>query len=208
MMPDPQNMQKDPDLVRLKKQDHQAFENLVEKYHRQMLIVARAIIGDSLAEEVVQEAWVSIYHALPSFEGRSSIKTWIYTIVSNQAKTRLRKESRLVSMNAMEEDIPVYLKNERFHVDGHWSSPPPLWDTESPEELLESEQLQQCIEKTLELLPDVQKSVFLLRDIEQQSLEEICNILQITNSNVRVLLHRARVKLMQVIDQYQETGQC
>jgi len=207
-MPDTQNEQQDPDLVRLRNRDHQAFESLVEKYHRQMLVVARVIIGDSLAEEVVQEAWVSIYHALPAFEGRSSIKTWIYTIVSNQAKTRLRKESRLVSMDAMEEEIPVYLKSERFHVDGHWASPPPLWDTETPEELLENEQLRQCIEKTLELLPGVQKSVFLLRDIEQQSLEEICNILQLTNSNVRVLLHRARVKLMQVIDQYQETGQC
>ena len=207
-MSDTQNVQSDPDLARLKKQDHHVFEMLVEKYHRQMLIVARAIIGDSLAEEVVQEAWISIYHALPSFEGRSSIKTWIYTIVSNQAKTRLRKESRLVSMSDPETDIPAYLKNERFHHDGHWSSPPPLWDTESPEELLENDQLRQCIEKTLEILPDVQKSVFLLRDIEQQPLEEICNILQISNSNARVLLHRARLRLMQVIDQYQETGKC
>ncbi len=207
-MPDNQIMQNGLDLVGLRNQDHQAFKSLVEKYHRQMLIVARAIIGDSLAEEVVQEAWVSIYHALPSFAGRSSIKTWIYTIVSNQAKTRLRKESRLVSMNDLEADIPVYLKNERFHNNGRWSSPPPLWDTESPEELLENEQLRQCIEKTLELLPCMQKSVFLLRDIEQQPLEEICNILHIANSNVRVLLHRARVKLMQVIDHYQETGQC
>jgi len=87
-------------------------------------------------------------------------------------------------------------------------SPPPLWDIESPEEILKNEQLRQCIEKTLELLPVIQKSVFLLRDIEQQSLEDICNILEISNSNVRVLLHRARVKLMQIIDQYQETGQC
>ena len=207
-MPDNQIIQNGFDLVSLRNQDHQAFTDLVEKYHRQMVIVARAIIGDSLAEEVVQEAWVSIYHALPSFEGRSSIKTWIYTIVSNQAKTRLRKESRLVSMNDMEEDIPAYLKAERFHDNGRWSSPPPLWDTESPEDMLENDQLRQCIEKTLELLPTQQKSVFLLRDIEQQSLEEICNMLQIANSNVRVLLHRARVKLMQVIDHYQETGQC
>ena len=203
-----QIIQEDIDLAALRKQDHLAFECLVEKYHRQMIIVARAIIGESLAEEVVQEAWLSVYHALPSFEGRSSLKTWIYTIVSNQAKTRLRKESRTVNMNDMEEDIPTYLTNERFHHDGHWTSPPPLWDIESPEELLENEQLQHCIEKTLELLPALQKSVFLLRDIEQQSLEEICNMLQLANSNVRVLLHRARLKLMQVIDRYQETGQC
>ena len=201
-------MQDIPDLENLKKQDHQAFQRLVEKYNRQIVIVARAIIGDSLAEEVAQEAWVSIYRALPSFEGRSSIKTWIFTIVSNEAKTRLRKESRLVRMNEMEEVIPAYLNGERFNNNGSWSSPPPLWDIESPEKLLENEQLQQCIEKTIELLPDVQKSVFLLRDIEQQPLEEICNILDISNSNVRLLLHRARVRLMQIIDQYQETGQC
>ena len=201
-------MQDIPDLENLKKQDHQAFQRLVEKYNRQIVVVARAIIGDSLAEEVAQEAWISIYRALPSFEGRSSIKTWIFTIVSNEAKTRLRKESRLVRINEMEEVIPAYLNGERFNNNGSWSSPPPLWDIESPEKLLENEQLQRCIEKTIELLPDVQKSVFLLRDIEQQSLEEICNILDISNSNVRVLLHRARVRLMQIIDQYQETGQC
>lgn len=201
-------MQDIPDLENLKKQDHQAFQRLVEKYNRQIVVVARAIIGDSLAEEVAQEAWVSVYRALPSFEGRSSIKTWIFTIVSNEAKTRLRKESRLVRMNGVEEVIPAYLNGERFNNNGSWSSPPPLWDIESPEKLLENEQLQRCIEKTIELLPDVQKSVFLLRDIEQQSLEEICNILDISNSNVRVLLHRARVRLMQIIDQYQETGQC
>ena len=177
-------------------------------HNRQIVVVARAIIGDSLAEEVAQEAWVSIYRALPSFEGRSSIKTWIFTIVSNEAKTRLRKESRLVRMNEMEEVIPAYLNGKRFNNNGSWSSPPPLWDIESPEKLLENEQLRQCIEKTIELLPDVQKSVFLLRDIEQQSLEEICNILDISNSNARVLLHRARVRIMQIIDQYQETGQC
>ena len=207
-MPENQNIQDDIDLSELRKQEHAAFERLVEKYHRQMLIVARSIIGDSIAEEVVQEAWLSIYHALPSFEGRSSIKTWIYTIVSNQAKTRLRKESRLINMNDIEEEIPACLQQDNFQTNGHWVTPPPLWDIESPDELLENEQLQHCIEKTLELLPTLQKSVFLLRDIEQQSLEEICNMLQIANSNVRVLLHRARVKLMQVIDRYQETGQC
>jgi len=185
-----------------------AFQKLVEKHHKQMVVVARAIIGESLAEEVAQEAWVSVYRALPKFEGRSSIKTWLFTIVSNEAKTRLRKESRLVRMNENEETLTGYLGEERFNKNGSWSSPPPLWEVESPDTMLENDQLRECIEKTLAILPDVQKSVFLLRDIEQQSLEEICNILDITHSNVRVLLHRARVKLMQIIDKYQETGQC
>lgn len=201
-------MQDKFELEKLKKQDHTAFQRLVEKHHRQMVIIAKAIIGDSLAEEVAQEAWVSVYRALPSFEGRSSIKTWLFTIVSNEAKNRLRKESRLIRMNNIEEFVPAYLNNERFNINGGWSSPPPLWDIDSPEEILKNEQLRQCIEITLEQLPPVQKSVFLLRDIEQQSLDEICNILDISNSNVRVLLHRSRVKLMETIDKYQETGQC
>ncbi len=201
-------MQDTLELDKLKKLDHQALHRLVEKHHKQMVIIARAIIGESLAEEVAQEAWVSVYRALPRFEGRSSIKTWVFTIVSNEAKTRLRKESRLVRMSDNEENLTGYLGEERFNKDGSWSSPPPLWEVESPDTMLENDQLRECIEKTLAVLPDVQKSVFLLRDIEQLSLEEICNILDITHSNVRVLLHRARVKLMQIIDKYQETGQC
>lgn len=201
-------IQNEPDLGQLRLRDHAAFADLVQKYHRQMTTVARAIIGDSLAEEVVQEAWVSIYRALPGFEGRSSLKTWIYTIVGNEAKTRLRKESRLVNLTQADENLPDYLDGGRFQDDGHWSSPPPQWEQDSPDRLLEKEQLHQCIERTLESLSPVQKSVFLLRDIEQQSITDICNILQLKDSNVRVLLHRARLKLMQVIDKYQETGQC
>ncbi len=196
------------ELDDLRNLDHQAFHRLVEKYHKQMVVVARAIIGDSLAEEVAQEAWVSAYRALPRFEGRSSIKTWLYTIVSNEAKTRLRKESRLVRLSDNEEILSGYLGEERFNDNGRWSSPPSHWETESPDSLLENEQLSACIEKTLDILPPMQKSVFLLRDIEQQTLEEICNILDITQSNVRVLIHRARIKLMEIIDKYQETGKC
>jgi len=111
-------------LKRLRKQDHQAFEELVRAYHQKMVTIARAIIGSSIAEEVVQEAWVSIYKALPKFEGRSSIKTWLFTIVGNTAKTRLRKELKLVRMNDMEENIPGYLNDERFNNNGSWSFAP------------------------------------------------------------------------------------
>ena len=101
-----------------------------------------------------------------------------------------------------------YLDGSRFRADGHWETPAPDWHMESPEQLLEEQQLQKCIEFTLEQLSPNQKAVFTLRDLEQQSLDEICNILQLNDSNVRVLLHRARLKLMQVIDRYQVTGEC
>lgn len=195
-------------LQRLRNQDRDIFGLLVNQFHQQLLIVARAIIGNSLAEEVVQEAWVSAYHALPKFQARSSLKTWLYTIVSNEAKTRLKRESRQVNLGGIDDDPVAYLESGRFRIDGHWDTPPPTWVIESPELLLEESQLQECIERTLEMLSATQKSVFVLRDIEQQPLEDICNILDLSDSNVRVLLHRARLKLLEVIDHYQETGQC
>lgn len=194
-------------LLLLQQGDQQAFSDLVRKYHGQLQVVARAIIGPSLAEEVVQEAWVSAYKAVHKFEGRSSLKTWLYTIVSNGAKTRLRKESRQVRFKD-DEDQDSYLSGERFATDGHWSNPPPSWDVDTPEQLLQEEQLQACIEQTLLLLPPQQKAAFTLRDIDQQPLDDICNILDTSNSNTRVLLHRARLKLMQVVDRYRETGEC
>ena len=198
----------EPDLQLLRQQDHTAFSALVGRYHRPLVAVARSIIGDSLAEEVVQEAWVSVYRALPAFEGRSSLKTWIYTIVGNEARSRLRREKRIVALADISEPESDYLDGSRFAADGHWQTPAPDWHLESPEQLLEEAQLQQCIEVTLDMLSPNQKAVFTLRDIEQQSLDDICNILALNDSNVRVLLHRARVKLMQVIDRYQVTGEC
>jgi RNA polymerase sigma-70 factor (ECF subfamily) len=198
----------EPDISLLQQQDHGAFSALVTRYHRPLVAVARSIIGDSLAEEVVQEAWVSVFRALPGFEGRSSLKTWLYTIVGNEARSRLRREKRIVALEDLGTPDTDYLDGSRFKPDGHWETPAPAWHMESPDQLLEEAQLQNCIEITLGILPPNQKAVFTLRDIEQQSLEEICNILQLSDSNVRVLLHRARLKLMQVIDRYQVTGEC
>lgn len=194
-------------LQQLKNQDQEAFAILVRHHHRQMIYVARGIIGEAQAEEVVQDAWVAIYRNLTKFEGRSSLKTWMFTIVSNGAKTRLRKESRQISMADVEGSISG-LSEDLFNADGGWSRPPPKWDISGPDELLEESQLQDCIEKTAQSLPEQQRAVFVLREIEQQDLEQVRNILNISDSNVRVLLHRARVKLMQVIDRYRETGIC
>lgn len=193
-------------LKRLRSGDTEVFTQLVAHYHRPLLTVARSIIGDSLADEVVQEGWLSAYKALPRFEGRSAVKTWLFTIVSNQAKTRLRKESRTQSLDELEESGSGF--NGEFKNNGHWQNGPARWHLESPDQLLQQAQLQKCIDHTLEVLPPLQKAVFTLRDIEQESLNAICNILDVSDSNVRVLLHRARLKLMQVIEHYQETGEC
>lgn len=193
-------------LNRLKGLDHEIFTQLVIQYQSSLLSVARSIIGEALADEVVQESWVSAYKALPKFEGRSQVKTWLFTIVSNLAKTRLKKESRSISLNELEEGSAI--GSDQFKSNGHWKTPPKQWHIDTPEGLLEEEQLRCCINHTLKQLPPMQKAVFTLRDLEQESLTDICNNLGLSDSNVRVLLHRARLKLMQVIEHYQETGQC
>lgn len=199
-------------LDALRAGDRKAFAALVRKYHSRMVVIARAIVGDVWAEEVTQEAWMSIYRALPKFEGRSTLQTWMFTILKNEAKTRLSKESRFISLDmstadSSNEDFANAL-NERFREDGHWKEAPTAWHIESPTALMEEEQLRRCIHHTLSLLSADQRAVFTLRDLQQMDLDEICNILDISTSNVRVLLHRARLTLMKVIDHYQETGTC
>lgn len=200
-------------LEKLKIQDHQAFNQLVQQYHSSLLTVARAIVGDIWAEEVVQEAWVSIYKALPKFQKRSSLKTWMYIILKNEAKSRYKKESKTVSLEVQlpadqqDRSIEDWLGNA-FNKDGHWLNSLSGWDLNSPEALMQEEQLHKCIEHTLDLLKPDQRSVFLLRDQEQLAMDEVCNILDISHSNARVLLHRARLKLFQAINHYQEIGEC
>lgn len=189
--------------------DDHAFCAAIKRYQTTMLAIAHAIAGDAFAEDVVQDAWVSIHKNIAKFEQRSSLKTWIATIVSNEAKGRLRRESRKLSLDELDGEIPgSYLDGAHFKQNGHWSAPTPFWHSESPEELLEEQQLQRCINKTLSILPPAQKAAFLLRDIEQESFETICTILEVSTANVRVLVHRARLTLMQVIDRFQETGTC
>jgi len=189
--------------------DDRAFCAAISRFQRSMLTIARAIVGDAFADDVVQDAWIAIHNNIGKFEQRSSLKTWVMTIVSNEAKGRLRRESRKVSLEELDGETPgSYLDGANFKSDGHRVAATPFWHTESPEEILEEKQLQRCINKTLSILPPAQKTAFLLRDIEQQSFEEICEILQVSTANVRVLLHRARLTLMQVIDRFQETGTC
>lgn len=202
--------QDEADLEALRSGDRAAFTRLVKRYHRSMLVIARAIVGDVWAEEVLQDTWISVHRALPRFEGRSSLQTWLYTIVRNEARTRLAKESRYVSLDsgAGSHDDTLQALHMHFKKDGHWQRAPVNWHSESPLQLMEQSQLRRCIEHTLKTLSADQCAVFTMRDIQQMELQDICNILDLSNSNVRVLLHRARLNLMQVIDRYQETGTC
>lgn len=202
-----ENIEDDALLARLRDGDNEAFRLLIAGYNQKLLIVARAIIGDVFAEDVVQEAWTSIYRSIHRFEGRSSLATWMTRIVSNEAKSRLRREKRHVSV-ADTEIFTHSPTDDRFDSKGHWQDTPGRWELSTPERMLEESQLRHCIEHTLKVLPDNQKAVFMLRDLEQMALADIADSLSLSEANVRVLLHRSRLRLMEVIDHYQETGEC
>jgi RNA polymerase sigma-70 factor (ECF subfamily) len=197
----------DGDLVlRLRAGEKQAFVELVRIYHAPMRRVAAAIIGDAQAEESVQEAWLAVIRNLDSFQGRSSLKTWLFTIVGNEAKSRLRKSKREIS--AEELDIEHLFAPGRFAADGHWARPPVTWHDESPEALLSYEDFQRCLDKTLAGMPALQRAILALRDEEGLDLESICNILGVSASNARVLVHRARTRVHAMVEHFEETGTC
>jgi RNA polymerase sigma-70 factor (ECF subfamily) len=189
-------------IKKLIAKDEDAYRYAIKTYNSSMHYVASAIVGDSIADEVVQEAWVAIIRALPKFEGRSSLKTWILRIVSNGAKTRLRKESRTVSMGDANDMETLGVTVDRFKSNGMWQTPPNSWQAETPESLLASEQLRGKMEQVVDQLPEMQKTVLILREIEGLEMEEICKILDISESNSRVLLHRARTRLWETIDKF------
>lgn len=189
--------------------DDRAFLEAIKRFQSLMIVVARGLVGDAFADDVVQESWLAIYKNIHRFEKRSSLKTWILTITSNQAKTRLRKEARSVSIDMLDGKTPgSYLDSTHFKQDGHWDMAIPIWRSESPDELIQEKQLRTCINKTLQTLPPQQKAVFLLRELEEESFEHIAELLNLSAANVRVLLHRARLVFMQMLDRYQETGSC
>lgn len=198
-------------IQRLINKDQQLFMTVVKLWHPSLYSVAAAIVGHSIAEEVVQEAWLSAIKALPKFEGRSALKTWITRIVVNEAKNRYRKESRSVSLESVDENWATdsrMVNDPRFDSSGHWNQRNPAWDMGSPDELLAADELQDCVDKHLTRLPEQQKYIMELRDSAGMGMEEICNILEVSSSNARVLLHRARDKIQQVVAKFQRTGEC
>ena len=182
-----------------------AFEQVFNQYYALMYSVAQSIAGQSIADEVIQEAWMSAIRALPKFEGRSSLKSWLMRIVANEAKTRRRKESRSVSLESMQDN---WSTDPRFDANAHWADPTSQWHGDTPEALLLAKELQRCLEINLERLPENQRVALQMRDAGGLSMDELCNILDVSPSNIRVLLHRARDKVLQVIDHFQKTGEC
>ena len=187
-------------IAALRNGDEAAFMELVERYQMALLRVA-AIYAGSYAEDVVQETWMGVLKGIHQFEGRSSFKTWLFTILTNRAKTRAHKEDRYVELP---EDDPA-VPEERFRpageeLAGHWTSASRPEDF--PEEHLLEQETLTIIKQAIANLPVAQREVITLRDIEHLSAEEVCMILGITDANQRVLLHRARSKVRLLVEDY------
>jgi RNA polymerase sigma-70 factor (ECF subfamily) len=191
-------------LARLRAGEEAAYRRLVRRFHAALVGVAAGIIGSrAQAEEVVQDSWLAVHGGIARFEGRSSLASWIYTIVLNRARTRIGKESRLVGLPAVldgsrgeESALPA----SAFRDDGHWAEAPRLWDEIDPERVVGGRQLWQHVQEAIETLPAGQKAVLVMRDMEGMPGEEICALLQITPENQRVMLHRARARIRAAID--------
>ena len=194
-------------LKRLLAGDQQAFRELVSTYQSAMRAVAYAIVGNRHADEAVQDAWLSVVRNLSGFEGRSSLKTWLLTITANAAKNRYKQNRREVLLDDIASPHGT-IDDDRFSSDGHWLLAPFAWHQDTPEALLTEDELRECLEHTLLSLPQLQSSVLVLRERQGLELEEICNLLQLSLSNVRVLVHRARLKVFATVEHFEETGEC
>jgi RNA polymerase sigma-70 factor (ECF subfamily) len=193
-------------VQRLLAGDGAAFASLVDCYHARLLRLAMTFVSDrSAAEEVVQDTWLGVINGLAAFEGRSALKTWIFRILTNRAKTRGVREAHSMPFSSLgnpnNEDEPA-VDPSRFLPNGMWADPPRRWDDETPEKLLIRQDAMRRIEEELAKLPPNQRAVLTLRDVEGLDSDEVCSILEISETNQRVLLHRARSKIRHALEEY------
>lgn len=203
-------------LDRLRRGDEAAFTSLVDRHHNALLRLAMAYVSDhSVAEEVVQETWIGVMEGLARFEERSSLKTWIFRILTNKAKTRGVRESRHVSFSTVgasdEEDADEpAVDPSQFRTTGHWAgywtSYPQSWDEDTPEKLALSKEGGAFLEKAIGDLPPNLRQVLVLRDVEGLDSKEVCGMLAVSEANQRVLLHRARSRVRRALEKYVEGG--
>lgn len=200
-------------IAALRRGDEAAFETLIGRYHTALLRLAMMYVPSrAVAEEVVQETWLGVLQGLARFEGRSSLKTWLFRILTNRAKTRGQRESRSVPFADLataetERDEPA-VGLDRFQGPGQadpgwWASYPRAWSG-APEQRLLAQETQGVVDQAIAALPPAQREVIRLRDVEGRPADEVCNILNITETNQRVLLHRARSKVRRALEQYMD----
>lgn len=197
----------DSDLDALKDGDEVAFQALIQRLHGPMLRLAMAYVRDhGVAEDVVQESWLTCLRSLHGFEGRSSLKTWILGIVMNVARARRRKEARILPFSAFwrrddsDSGRPT-VDRSRFGADGRWRSGPGSWDNIPESKVLGDETLR-TVKAAIDGLPPKQRDVILLRDVAGLDAAEVSTALGISPANERVRLHRARAAVRKTLEEY------
>ena len=195
-------------LEALRAGDEAAFTQLVHEYQPSLVRVARIYVPtQAAAEEVAAETWLAVLNGLDRFEGRSSLKTWIFRILTNIAKTRGQRDGRTLPFSALENpgrvpeaalDADRFLDPEHPRWPGHWAVRPEPW----PEDALVAAETQAVVAEAIEALPPAQRAVISLRDVEGWSSEEVRNALELSETNQRVLLHRARSKVRRALESY------
>ena len=195
-------------LAGLRAGDEAAFAALVTRYHASLKRVARAYVStDAVAEEVVQDTWMAAIRGLDRFEQRATIKTWLFRILTNQAKSRGMRERRTVpfaSLAGADGEEPS-VAPDRFQRDGdtwpgHWAIPPRPW--QDPERRLASLEAREHLRAAIAALPPTQQAVLTLRDVEGLESEEVCGLLDLSAGNQRVILHRARARMRNELERY------
>lgn len=200
-------------LEQLRSGNEAAFVSLVDRYAPTMLRLAMIYVRAwAVAEEVVQETWMAVLEGLGRFEERSSLKTWLFRILTNCAITRAQREGRSIPFSSLPDDDtdlaepavdPDRFFSEDHQWSGRWTSFPSKWQ-DLPEERMLSRETRVCLEKAIEALPLSQRQIIIMRDIEGWTAEETCTFLGISEGNQRVLLHRARSKVRGMLEQYFE----
>jgi RNA polymerase sigma-70 factor (ECF subfamily) len=196
-------------LASIREGDENAFVRLVERYHASMLRLARMYVEPGVAEDVVQDTWIGVLRGLSSFEGRASFKTWLFRILANRARTRAVRNARSIPVSLLaqlevESDGPA-MDPSRFQsadgrYPGHWLLKPSA--DELPEERLLAGELNEVVRSALGNLPAAQSEVVRLRDVEGLASEEVCQLLNLTEGNQRVLLHRGRSRIRTAVEAY------
>ena len=195
-------------LEALRAGDEDAFAELVREYHPSLVRVARIYVPtQAAAEEVAAETWLAVLNGLDRFEGRSSLRTWIFRILTNIAKTRAVRDGRTLPFSALQDparvpeaavDADRFLDPEHPRWPGHWAARPEPW----PEDALIASETRDVIAEAIEALPASQRTVITLRDVQGWSSDEVRNALDLSETNQRVLLHRARSKVRAALESY------
>jgi RNA polymerase sigma-70 factor (ECF subfamily) len=201
----------EPLLARLRSGDETAFAALVDELHGRLLALAGTFTSSpALGEDIVQETWLAVIRGLRRFEARSSIRTWIFSILVRRARTLATREARRAEVRRRPDDAALEGSSAEWEPGrgrlGLWEEPPVPWGLEDPASVFQTREALEVVQNAVAGLPQMQQQVVFLRDVEGVGAEDVCNVLEISETNQRVLLHRGRARIQRALDHYLRDG--